>query len=92
MSLARARALTKRPGCAPRRPCARPQCERAEPARLAYDRPSPKLQAFLARHYGLRAFQPQNNNFVVFDRYFEVSGWRRRRGWRVVEGAVAAAA
>eukprot|EP00499_Haloplacidia_sp_CaronLabIsolate_P002742 CAMPEP_0196784530 /NCGR_PEP_ID=MMETSP1104-20130614/17185_1 /TAXON_ID=33652 /ORGANISM="Cafeteria sp., Strain Caron Lab Isolate" /LENGTH=71 /DNA_ID=CAMNT_0042154815 /DNA_START=41 /DNA_END=253 /DNA_ORIENTATION=- len=26
------------------------------PARLAYDRPSPKLLAFLDKHFGLRAY------------------------------------
>ncbi|GBF96780.1 alpha-tubulin n-acetyltransferase [Raphidocelis subcapitata] len=41
------------------------------PERLAYDRPSPKLTAFLARHYGLSSYVPQSNNFVVFDRYFD---------------------
>ena len=33
---------------------------------LAYDRPSNKLLPFLARHYKLREFLPQPNNFVVF--------------------------
>lgn len=41
------------------------------PAQLAYDRPSPKLISFLRKHYGLHRFQPQNNNFVVFDEFFE---------------------
>merc|ERR1719235_2969175 len=45
--------------------------ERTAPALLAYDRPSQKLMGFLRKHYGLAAFTPQNNNFVVFDRYFE---------------------
>ena len=37
---------------------------------MAYDRPSPKLIAFLKKHYGLSKFIAQNNNFVVFDQYF----------------------
>jgi alpha-tubulin N-acetyltransferase 1 len=45
--------------------------EKTAPALLAYDRPSQKLMGFLRKHYGLAAFTPQNNNFVVFDRYFE---------------------
>jgi alpha-tubulin N-acetyltransferase 1 len=45
--------------------------EKTAPALLAYDRPSQKLMSFLRKHYGLAAFTPQNNNFVVFDRYFE---------------------
>ena len=44
--------------------------EGVNPAKLAYDRPSPKLKAFLAKHYNLRNFVAQNNNFVVFDEYF----------------------
>jgi len=44
--------------------------ERAQAAQLAYDRPSPKLLGFLGRHYGLHRYQPQNNNFVVFEDYF----------------------
>lgn len=41
-----------------------------EPAEIAYDRPSPLLFAFLARHAALTEFFPQPNNFVVFDAYF----------------------
>ena len=44
--------------------------EDRHPARLAYDRPSPKLVAFMAKHHNLRAFAKQNNNFVVFDEYW----------------------
>jgi len=40
------------------------------PAQMAYDRPSPKLIGFLAKHYGLTEYMPQNNNYVVFDEYF----------------------
>lgn len=44
--------------------------ERVSPVQLAYDRPSPKLLAFLRKHCGLSRYQPQNNNFVIFDEYF----------------------
>lgn len=44
--------------------------ERAEPREFAYDRPSPKMLPFLARHFGLTAFAEQPNNFVVFDAFF----------------------
>ena len=36
------------------------------PGRIAYDRPSTKMMAFLAKHYNLRDFVPQVNKFVVF--------------------------
>jgi alpha-tubulin N-acetyltransferase 1 len=32
------------------------QTERVESRKLAYDRPSPKLKGFLAKHYGLKNF------------------------------------
>nr|CAG4719655.1 unnamed protein product [Naegleria fowleri] len=38
--------------------------------KLAYDRPSPKLIAFLRKHYGLSDYIPQSNNFVIFKQYF----------------------
>ena len=41
------------------------------PAKLAYDRPSPKLIGFLAKHYGLRNYVPQNNNYIVFSQYWD---------------------
>ena len=41
-------------------------------AKLAYDRPSPKLLSFVAKHYQLKANTPQSNNFVVFRKYFEI--------------------
>lgn len=47
--------------------------ERLCPAQLAYDRPSPKLIGFLAKHFRLTEFRPQNNNFVVFDDYFHAA-------------------
>jgi alpha-tubulin N-acetyltransferase 1 len=45
--------------------------EKAKPEKLAYDRPSEKLLGFLAKHYGLKRFTPQNNNYVVFASYFD---------------------
>lgn len=48
--------------------------ENSEPHLIAYDRPSPKLIGFLAKHYGLRNYIPQNNNFVIFNEYFELNG------------------
>ena len=47
------------------------KAEAASPARIAYDRPSPKFVAFLAKHFGLRHHRPQTNNFVVFDEFFQ---------------------
>lgn len=44
--------------------------ENTEPHKLAYDRPSYKLLAFLKKHYGLSSYVPQANNFVVFSSYF----------------------
>lgn len=46
--------------------------ENVAPAKLAYDRPSPKLIKFLQKHFGLSQYIPQNNNFVIFDDYFRV--------------------
>ena len=37
-----------------------------KPELLAYDKPSPKLLAFMGKHYGLKNYVPQNNNYVVF--------------------------
>ena len=45
--------------------------ESVRPERLGYDRPSPKLLGFLAKHYGLNRYVPQTNNFVVFSQYWE---------------------
>mmetsp|Transcript_2638 Transcript_2638/g.8157 ORF Transcript_2638/g.8157 Transcript_2638/m.8157 type:complete len:397 (+) Transcript_2638:80-1270(+) len=47
------------------------RCEGLHAAQLAYDRPSPKLKGFLAKHYSLSRFRPQNNNYVIFDEYFD---------------------
>ena len=49
------------------------QAENARPEKLGYDRPSEKLIAFCGRHFGLRKYVPQNNNFVVFDAYWDAS-------------------
>ncbi|NWS64940.1 ATAT acetyltransferase, partial [Chunga burmeisteri] len=46
------------------------QSERVDPWRLAVDRPSEKLLAFLRRHYGLTDAIPQVNNFVIFEGFF----------------------
>ncbi len=45
--------------------------EKVQPHKLAYDRPSPKLLGFLKKHYRLTDYIPQNNNFVVFNDYFQ---------------------
>jgi len=47
--------------------------EQTSAERLGFDRPSSKLLAFMARHFGLSKFRPQSNNFVVFDAYFDPS-------------------
>lgn len=49
------------------------KCERVEASKLAYDRPSLKLKSFLAKYFNLTKYVNQNNNFVVFDDYFEPS-------------------
>jgi len=47
------------------------ECESVRPEKLGYDRPSEKLLAFLSKHYGLKRYVPQNNNYVVYSQYFE---------------------
>lgn len=47
--------------------------EGVKPEKLAYDRPSEKLIGFLGKHYHLKRYVPQNNNYVVFNAYFEAS-------------------
>ncbi|PNH04963.1 Alpha-tubulin N-acetyltransferase [Tetrabaena socialis] len=47
--------------------------EGLDPANLGYDRPSPKLLGFLKKHYGLNEYLSQSNNYVVFNRYFELN-------------------
>ncbi len=44
--------------------------EKTTAQRLAYDRPSFKFKAFLARHYALDQYVAQVNHFVVFDKFF----------------------
>lgn len=44
--------------------------EKTTPEQLAYDRPSPKLIRFLAKHCRLTKYAPQQNNFVLFDSFF----------------------
>ena len=38
-----------------------------DPGTLAYDRPSPKLLSFLAKHYGLTHPDLQPNRFTIFE-------------------------
>lgn len=47
------------------------EAESVKPEKLGYDRPSEKLLGFLAKHYGLKRYVPQNNNYVVYNAYFE---------------------
>jgi GNAT superfamily N-acetyltransferase len=44
------------------------------PNLLAYDRPSPKLVAFLAKNYGLLHGIMQPNNFMIFREFFQGAG------------------
>ena len=46
--------------------------EKKTPTELAYDRPSEKLISFLNKYFGLNDFIPQNNNYVVFDEFFDL--------------------
>ena len=41
--------------------------EGVEASALAYDQPSAKMLPFLARHFDLRAFVQQPNNYVLFE-------------------------
>eukprot|EP00826_Nyctotherus_ovalis_P042165 TRINITY_DN430_c0_g1_i9.p2 TRINITY_DN430_c0_g1~~TRINITY_DN430_c0_g1_i9.p2 ORF type:complete len:178 (-),score=50.79 TRINITY_DN430_c0_g1_i9:282-815(-) len=54
------------------------ECEGVEPEKLAYDRPSPKLIGFLRKHYGLVDYIPQNNNYVIFQDYFNPASKPRK--------------
>jgi len=47
--------------------------EKIKPNKLAYDRPSPKLLAFLRKHYDLGSYIPQNNNFVIYNAFWDDS-------------------
>lgn len=39
--------------------------------KLAYDRPSPKLTSFLARHYGLIHPDAQPNRYHIYEGFFD---------------------
>ena len=39
--------------------------------KMGYDRPSSKLLSFLKKHYGLDKYIQQNNNYVIYDSYFD---------------------
>ena len=58
------------------------RAENTSPNKIAIDRPSQKLIAFMRKHYGLSDFIPQNNNYVIYRQYF-VGG--ERAGKRVSE-------
>eukprot|EP00347_Sterkiella_histriomuscorum_P016900 403351420 len=45
--------------------------EKLQPHKFGYDRPSEKLLSFLSKHYYLKKYVPQANNFVVFSQYFD---------------------
>lgn len=46
------------------------QNESIYPNKIAYDKPSPKLLKFLEKYYGLKAFVPQNNNYVIYEAFW----------------------
>ena len=46
--------------------------EKKMPTELAYDRPSNKFLNFLNKYFGLNNYIQQNNNYVVFDEFFDV--------------------
>lgn len=41
------------------------------PCKLAIDKPSQNFLKFLNKHYGLAKIYPQNNNFVLFEGFFD---------------------
>jgi len=47
------------------------ESEKVKADKLAFDSPSEKFMGFCSKNYGLSKYTPQNNNFVVFDKYFE---------------------
>ena len=68
------------------------QHEGLQAHQLAYDRPSKKLIAFCKRHFGLRDYPPQDNNFVLFDEFWTGSAadpLRRQRAESAPDGIVA---
>ena len=44
--------------------------EKKNPKEIAYDKPSDKLLNFLQKYFNLANFIQQNNNYVVFDEFF----------------------
>ncbi|KAJ3235336.1 Alpha-tubulin N-acetyltransferase 1 [Chytriomyces hyalinus] len=42
------------------------ETEQTTAAKLAYDRPSPRMMSFLKKHYTLHDFISQANNFIIF--------------------------
>ena len=54
--------------------------EGKQPHELGYDRPSAKFLGFLAKHFGLKGYVPQANNFVVYDQYWSRGGGGGERG------------
>jgi len=55
------------------------QEEGIRPEKMGYDRPSPLLLSFLAKHYGLRKYVPQNNNYVVYSAYFDSLNYKEKQ-------------
>lgn len=53
------------------------QTEKLEARKLAYDRPSSKLLRFLEKNFYLTNYIPQNNNFVVYNDYFDNSNFTK---------------
>ncbi|KAI8840368.1 touch receptor neuron protein Mec-17-domain-containing protein [Chytriomyces cf. hyalinus JEL632] len=49
------------------------ETEQTTAAKLAYDRPSPRMMSFLKKHYTLHDFISQANNFIIF-KQFGLSG------------------
>lgn len=47
--------------------------QKVPPNKIGIDKPSEKLINFMRRHYNLARYQPQNNNFVIYDAYFDNS-------------------
>ena len=45
--------------------------KKINPVELAYDRPTLRFLAFLKRNYGLENYIQQENNFTIYDEFFE---------------------
>ena len=45
--------------------------KKINPGELAYDRPTLRFLAFLKRNYGLENYIQQENNFTIYDEFFE---------------------